>query len=65
VRCCFVGACVSSTQELLNGKGASLTVDGDFGPATLQAVKNFQSSKGLSVSKQPRKFLTHNLPSLS
>jgi cell wall-associated NlpC family hydrolase len=42
-------ACVSSTQELLNGKGASLTVDGDFGPATLQAVKNFQSSKGLSV----------------
>ena len=45
------GACVSSTQELLNGKGASLTVDGDFGPLTTQATKNFQSSKGLSVSR--------------
>jgi peptidoglycan hydrolase-like protein with peptidoglycan-binding domain len=41
---------VSSTQELLNGKGASLAVDGDFGPATLQAVKSFQSSRGLTVS---------------
>lgn len=40
---------MSSLQELLNGKGASLAVDADFGPATLQAVKNFQSSRGLTV----------------
>lgn len=40
---------MSSTQELLNGKGASLTVDGDFGPLTTTATKNFQSSRGLSV----------------
>jgi peptidoglycan hydrolase-like protein with peptidoglycan-binding domain len=42
---------VSSTQELLNGKGASLTVDGDFGPLTTTATKNFQSSKGLTVGR--------------
>ena len=40
---------MSSTQELLNGKGASLTVDGDFGPLTTTATKNFQSSKGLMM----------------
>ena len=43
------GSCVNTLQTLLNNKGASLAVDGDFGPATLAAVKSFQSSKGLEV----------------
>jgi cell wall-associated NlpC family hydrolase len=43
------GSCVTSLQNLLNSKGASLSVDGDFGPATFSAVKNFQSSRGLEV----------------
>ncbi len=46
---CGAGSCVSSLQTLLNGKGASIAVDGDFGPATLAAVKSFQSSRGLAV----------------
>lgn len=46
---CRAGSCVSSLQTLLNGKGASIAVDGDFGPATLAAVKSFQSSRGLAV----------------
>lgn len=44
------GACVSSLQRLLNNKGAAIAVDGDFGPATLSAVKSFQSRSGLTVS---------------
>jgi peptidoglycan hydrolase-like protein with peptidoglycan-binding domain len=42
--------CVVELQDLLNGRGASpaLTVDGDFGPGTLAAVKAFQTSAGLS-----------------
>ncbi|GGV27370.1 hypothetical protein GCM10010495_49360 [Kitasatospora herbaricolor] len=39
--------CVTELQRRLNGRGAALTVDGDFGPATLTAVKNFQSANGL------------------
>ncbi|GHH80837.1 hypothetical protein GCM10018781_62130 [Kitasatospora indigofera] len=39
--------CVTELQRRLNGRGASLTVDGDFGPATLAAVKSFQSANGL------------------
>jgi peptidoglycan hydrolase-like protein with peptidoglycan-binding domain len=41
--------CVTELQDLLNKNGASLTVDGDFGPATLSAVESYQSSHGLSV----------------
>lgn len=41
--------CVTELQDLLDSHGASLTVDGDFGPATLAAVKSFQSSHGLTV----------------
>jgi peptidoglycan hydrolase-like protein with peptidoglycan-binding domain len=60
------GAYVSSTQELLNGKGASLTVDGDFGPLTTTATKNFQSSRGLSVSQISWRTLTRvSLPELA
>ncbi|HEY7418099.1 MAG TPA: peptidoglycan-binding protein [Ktedonobacteraceae bacterium] len=40
---------VKSLQMMLNAHGAKLTVDGDFGPKTLAAVKAFQSSKKLSV----------------
>lgn len=43
------GAQVSSLQEALNKAGATppLTVDGDFGPRTEAAVKQFQERSGL------------------
>jgi peptidoglycan hydrolase-like protein with peptidoglycan-binding domain len=43
------GERVKSIQYLLNQRGASLSVDGDFGPATNSAVRSFQSSHGLAV----------------
>lgn len=43
------GGCVATLQALLNGKGYSLAVDGDFGPLTLSAVRSFQQSAGLVV----------------
>jgi hypothetical protein len=39
---------VAVAQMLLNRTGASLTVDGDFGPATKAAVVNFQSGHRLT-----------------
>ena len=44
-----ISGCVTELQELLNKHGAHLSVDGDFGPATLAAVKSYQSSHHLSV----------------
>jgi peptidoglycan hydrolase-like protein with peptidoglycan-binding domain len=44
-----ISGCVTELQELLNKHGAHLGVDGDFGPATLAAVKSYQASHGLSV----------------
>jgi peptidoglycan hydrolase-like protein with peptidoglycan-binding domain len=44
-----IDGCVTELQDLLNNHGAGLTVDGDFGPATLAAVESYQSSHGLSV----------------
>ncbi|MFF7762786.1 peptidoglycan-binding protein [Streptomyces griseorubiginosus] len=41
--------CVTELQSLLNHHGADLAVDGDFGPLTGSAVRDFQSEKGLSV----------------
>ncbi|MGO3183084.1 MAG: N-acetylmuramidase domain-containing protein [Aequorivita sp.] len=42
------GADVQRLQELLNNKGYQLTLDGDFGPVTDNAVKDFQGKNGLS-----------------
>ncbi|MEY9862898.1 peptidoglycan hydrolase-like protein with peptidoglycan-binding domain [Catenulispora sp. GAS73] len=44
-----ISGCVTELQQLLNKNGAHIGVDGDFGPATLAAVKSYQSSHGLSV----------------
>ena len=44
-----INGCVTELQTLLNKNGARLTVDGDFGAATLAAVKSYQSSHGLEV----------------
>ncbi|MEV5956872.1 peptidoglycan-binding protein [Streptomyces sp. NPDC051987] len=41
--------CVTELQSLLNHHGADLAVDGDFGPLTASAVRDFQAEKGLSV----------------
>lgn len=40
---------VKKLQEKLNKRGYGLAVDGFFGPATLAAVKDFQSKNGLTV----------------
>lgn len=44
-----VGEVVKTLQRMLNTKGARLAIDGSFGPATEQAVRNFQRSSGLVV----------------
>ncbi|MER8777015.1 peptidoglycan-binding protein [Mesorhizobium sp. M0977] len=41
------GPDVARLQELLNSKGAKLTVDSDFGPRTIKAVIDFQKSARL------------------
>ena len=43
------GENVRSIQYLLNDHGATLTVDGDFGPKTAAAVRAFQTSHKLTV----------------
>lgn len=42
------GSDVKNLQQALNAKGYSLTVDGEFGPSTQAAVKNFQRANGLT-----------------
>lgn len=43
------GPAVSGAQSELNASGASLTVDGGFGPATYNAVVAFQKAKNLDA----------------
>lgn len=43
------GAAVSHLQQQLNSHGASISVDGVFGAATLRAVKSQQSGAGIGV----------------
>ena len=43
------GQAVTTLQTRLNVWGATLTVDGDFGPATLAAVKAFQTAHNVTV----------------
>lgn len=43
------GSDVKTLQELLNGNGYSLDVDGNFGPQTQAAVKDYQQKNKLSV----------------
>ncbi|AND15946.1 peptidoglycan-binding domain-containing protein [Rathayibacter tritici] len=43
------GETVTALQVQLNKTGAGLSVDGEFGAATLAAVKGFQSAAGLTV----------------
>lgn len=43
------GVAVEQLQGALNGHGASLKVDGKFGPRTLAAVKSFQGEHNLQV----------------
>lgn len=42
------GPDVKKAQQLLNQKGYTLVTDGDFGPSTQAAVKNFQRINGLT-----------------
>jgi len=46
------GDIVIWAQQHLNSAGDPVTVDGDFGPATQQAVANFQASHGLPATGQ-------------
>jgi putative chitinase len=41
---------VGDIQNLLIRKGATITSDGDFGPKTEQAVKDFQAKNGLEIT---------------
>ena len=43
------GADVKMLQQALNSKGFILVIDGDFGPATDTAVRQFQEASGLEV----------------
>ncbi|MEV6940664.1 peptidoglycan-binding protein [Streptomyces sp. NPDC051172] len=48
----MTGPSVQAAQYLLRYHGASITADGQFGPATLAATKSFQSAHGLGVDGQ-------------
>lgn len=46
----YKGAAVRRAQRLLEKHGVKCLQDGDFGPKTQQAVKQFQTSKGLPAT---------------
>ena len=46
------GANVTAIQYLLNARGVSVGVDGDFGPQTASGVRTFQSRAGIGVDAQ-------------
>lgn len=43
------GEAVRSLQTILNAKGAAISVDGSFGPATDKALREFQESRDLDI----------------
>ena len=43
------GVLVKALQRALNQYGGTLSVDGEFGPATLRAVRAFQTANGISA----------------
>ncbi|HAA57217.1 MAG TPA: hypothetical protein DCE42_20795 [Myxococcales bacterium] len=43
------GECARELQQLLVRNGINVTVDGDFGPGTERALKQFQASKGMQA----------------
>jgi peptidoglycan hydrolase-like protein with peptidoglycan-binding domain len=43
------GDAVSAAQQLLAAKGPDVAIDGDFGPQTDAAVRDFQGQKGLTA----------------
>ncbi|MGP9844702.1 C40 family peptidase [Brachybacterium sp. 107] len=43
------GGAVKTLQSQLNARGASISVDGSFGPATASAVRSLQSAAGIRV----------------
>jgi peptidoglycan hydrolase-like protein with peptidoglycan-binding domain/GH25 family lysozyme M1 (1,4-beta-N-acetylmuramidase) len=45
----YLGYNIAQTQRMLNANGASLAVDGLYGPATRAAVRAFQAAHGLTV----------------
>ena len=50
------GNSVIALQRLLNGNGAKLAVDGDFGSKTLSAVKTFQKKANIDIDGVAGKF---------
>lgn len=44
---------VAPLQVALNAQGEALTVDGEFGTDTQQAMKRYEKAHGLTVSYQP------------
>lgn len=49
----FEAGAVKALQVALNNKGITVSVDGVYGPATLEAVKNFQEAHALTADGVP------------
>ena len=55
---------VMALQKSLNKEGATLVVDGGFGPATVSALQNFQRSKGLTATGRVDEATAKALPTV-